>query len=51
MDTLLSAMTTAKYDQLKKFIGLVDAYRVAVWDAPYNEDFYASLARGWIQWP
>lgn len=48
MDDVLSAMITADYDQLQKFIGLVDAYRVAIWGQPFNAEFYAALARGFM---
>ncbi len=51
MDSILTAMITADFDQLQKFVGLVDAYRVAVWNAPFNADFYAALARGFQKWP
>lgn len=50
MDSILNAMLAAKFDELQKFIGLVDAYRVALWNAPFNADFYAALARGFAQW-
>jgi len=50
MDLLLTEMLAANPSQLQKFIGIVDAYRVACWDAPYNEEFYAALARGFKQW-
>jgi len=46
MDDVLSAMITSDFDQLQKFIGLVDAYRVALWHEPFNIEFYAALARG-----
>ena len=46
MDDVLSAMITATSEQLEKFIGLVDAYRVSLWSEPFNIDFYAALARG-----
>jgi hypothetical protein len=51
MDSILSAMISASFAQLQKFIGLVDAYRMAIWNAPFNAEFYASLARGFQQWP
>jgi hypothetical protein len=51
MDTLLSTMLGAKFDQLQYFIGIEDAYRVALWNAPFNADFYAALARGFQKWP
>jgi hypothetical protein len=50
MDALLNEMLAASFDQLTKFVGITDAYRSAVWDAPFNADFYASLARGFRQW-
>jgi hypothetical protein len=46
MDAILSAMITADYDQLQKFIGIEDAYRSAIWDQPFNAQFYAALAQG-----
>lgn len=46
MDEILTAMLTAEYDQLQKFIGIEDAYRSAIWDQPFNAEFYAALARG-----
>lgn len=46
MDMILSAMVTASYDQLTMFVGISDAYRVAIWNQPFNAEFYAALARG-----
>ncbi|MBA7546026.1 hypothetical protein ES705_38409 [subsurface metagenome] len=51
MDAILSAMITAEFDELQKFVGLIDAYRVAIWNAPFNANFYAALARGFQTWP
>ena len=51
MDAILNAMFSASFNQLQKFIGIEDAYRVALWNAPFNAEFYASLARGFIKWP
>ena len=51
MDAILNAMLVSSFDQLQKFIGIEDAYRVALWNAPFNADFYAALARGFQQWP
>lgn len=51
MDMILTAMLSAKFAQLEKFIGLIDAYRLAIWNAPFNAEFYASLARGFQKWP
>lgn len=50
MDAILNAMLAASFEELQKFIGIEDAYRSAVWDAPFNADFYAALARGFRQW-
>jgi len=46
MDSILSAMITASYEQLQTFIGIEDAYRVALWNEWFNVEYYASLARG-----
>lgn len=51
MDAILSVMITSSFEDLQKFIGIVDAYRVALWNAPFNADFYAALARGFQKWP
>lgn len=51
MESILSAMVAATPEELTHFIGLVDAYRVALWNAPFNAEFYAALARGFQQWP
>jgi len=48
MDNILSAMITADFEDLQKFIGIVDAYRVALWNEPFNAEFYAALARGFM---
>lgn len=46
MNTLLSTMLSADFDQLRVFVGILDAYRSALWDQPFNAEFYAALARG-----
>ncbi|GAH29755.1 unnamed protein product, partial [marine sediment metagenome] len=33
------------------FVGLVDAYRQSIWNRPFNKDFFAALARGFMEWP
>lgn len=48
MDGILNAMLLADYDQLQKFIGIEDAFRSAIWDQPFNAEFYAALARGFM---
>lgn len=50
MDDILNAMLAATFDQLTSFMGITQAYKVAVWDAPFNEEYYAALARGFRQW-
>jgi len=50
MASIINAMLLAKFDELQKFIGIEDAYRCALWDAPFNTDFYAALARGFKKW-
>lgn len=51
MDAIINAMFTATFNELEKFIGLVDAYRLALWNAPFNAEWYASIARGFQKWP
>jgi len=48
MDAIINAMLTADFDQLSKFVGIEDAYRSALWDQPFNAEFYAALARGFM---
>ncbi len=50
MSSILSAMMGATYEELTQFMGITQAYKVAVWDAPFNEEFYAALARGFKVW-
>lgn len=50
MDTLLSTMLTASPEQTMSFVGLVDAYRQSVWNRPFNQEYFAALARGFEQW-
>lgn len=51
MASILTAMMSAKFEELQEFIGIVDAYRIALWNAPFNAEFYGALARGFIKWP
>jgi len=48
MDAILTAMATASFDELRTFMGVTDAYKAAVWNAPFNAEYYAALARGFI---
>lgn len=50
MGDILSEMMSATFGELTTFMGITQAYKVAVWDAPYNEEFYAALARGFKTW-
>lgn len=45
-DTLLNVMLTPDISQLTQFVGIEDAYRSAIWDQPFNAQFYAALAQG-----
>lgn len=51
MDGLLNTMLTAKADQITEFVGIEQAYMAAIWNAPYNHEYYAALARGFREWP
>ena len=50
MPSILSAMMAATPEEIVQFMGITQAYKVAVWDAPFNEEFYAALARGFKTW-
>ena len=50
MASILTALLAATPDEIAQFIGIVDAFRVSIWNRPYNEEFYAALARGFTQW-
>lgn len=49
MDDILSVMLSATDEEYAKFIGLVDAYRIGLWNKPFNSEFYAALGRGFTQ--
>lgn len=51
MGKLINTMLTAMPDEVTYFVGLVDAYRQSVWNQPFNQEFFAGLARGFEQWP
>lgn len=46
MPSILNAMLAAEFDELTQFVGIEDAYRSAIWDQPFNSQFYAALAAG-----
>lgn len=47
MQGIIDAMMDAEFAQLKHFIGIEDAYRAAIWDQPFEAEFYADLVRNW----
>lgn len=50
MATLIQTMLTANPQEVEYFIGLVDAYRQSIWTRPFNQEFFAALSRGFMQW-
>ncbi len=50
MAVLINTMLTANPAEVEYFVGLVDAYRQSIWNQPFNEEFFAALARGFEQW-
>ena len=50
LDAILTAMITATPDQIMSFVGIVDAFRQSIWDKPFNREYYAALARGFMEW-
>ncbi len=50
MADILAEMLSASFEELRQFMGITQAYKVAVWDAPFNEEYYAALARGFKTW-
>jgi hypothetical protein len=50
MSDVLDVMTQANPVELEYFIGLVDAYRIALWDKPYPVEFYRALGEGFKEW-
>ncbi len=50
MASILTAMLAATPEEITQFMGITQAFKVAVWDAPFNEEYYAALARGFKTW-
>lgn len=50
MDGIINAMLAAKSEEITKFIGLEQAFMAAIWNAPYNHEYYSALARGFRKW-
>lgn len=51
MAAIIVAMLSANPDQVEYFVGLVDAYRQSIWNRPFDKEFFATLARGFMIWP
>lgn len=50
MDSIIYAMLRANPDEVDYFVGLVDAFRISIWDKPFNQEFYRALAEGFKTW-
>ena len=50
MAAMINAMLLATPSEVQYFVGLVDAFRQSIWNKPFNEDFFAALARGFERW-
>ena len=50
MGDMLSTMLGATPSEVTYFVGLVDAYRQAIWNKPFNAEFFAALSRGFMEW-
>jgi hypothetical protein len=47
---LIAAMSVAMPDEIMTFICLEDAYRAALWDRPYNPEYFATMVRAFKSW-
>lgn len=50
MAAILQVMLTATAAEIKYFVGIVDGYRQAIWNQPFDSEFFAALARGFEEW-
>ena len=50
MADLINSMLVATPYEVNYFVGLVDAYRQAIWNKPFNAEFFAALSRGFMEW-
>lgn len=50
MASIIMAMYGATKQEFTDFIGIEDAYRQALWNMPFNRDYFAELARGFVEW-
>lgn len=49
MDDIINAMLGAEAGHIQYFVGLVDAYRQVMWNKPFNQEFFAAIARGFLE--
>jgi len=47
---LIAVMSVAMPDEIMTFICLEDAYRAALWDRPYNPEYFATMVRAFKSW-
>lgn len=50
MAAILNAMENAKPHQPLLFMGYVEAYKASVWNATFDERFFADLVKKWSIW-
>lgn len=50
MTAILVAMKNAKPHQPLLFVGYLEAYKASVWNATFDETFFADLVRKWMIW-
>lgn len=49
MSDIIYAMLRADVDDIEYFVGLVDAFRQVMWNKPFNQEFFAAIARGFLE--
>lgn len=47
---LIAAMSVAMPNEIMTFICLTDAYHAALWDRPYNPEYFATMVRAFKSW-
>jgi len=50
MSAILDAMSKAEPHQPLLFVGYLEAYYASVWNASFDEGFYADLVKKWSIW-
>jgi len=48
MEHILAVMMDAIPPEIEQFVGIMDAYRQAIWNIDFNQKYYASLAKRFI---